>query len=186
MYRQDMFADPTESAGGHMIPVGFPGLSHGYERRLGPEGEEQDIIGPDGHTEQLPPYTRFAGADNPKIEPRGMLSLEERSESLGRFGAFSPLHRNITPPSPAVEEIIIQTPVSTSTDAAAPSEEDFDEKRWRNRTWKERRKYKLWGVLPLWLVVLGVLAIVVVAIICASVVGNYVEHHFRHPQQEQT
>ncbi|KAJ4377647.1 hypothetical protein N0V83_000475 [Neocucurbitaria cava] len=41
------------------IPVGFPGLNNGYHRVLGPDGEEQDIIGPDGHTEQLPPYSRF-------------------------------------------------------------------------------------------------------------------------------
>jgi hypothetical protein len=41
------------------IPVGFPGLNAGYHRVLGPDGEEQDIIGPDGHTEQLPPYTRY-------------------------------------------------------------------------------------------------------------------------------
>jgi hypothetical protein len=41
------------------IPMGFPGHSAGYHRVLGPDGEEQDIIGPDGHTEQLPPYTRY-------------------------------------------------------------------------------------------------------------------------------
>jgi hypothetical protein len=41
------------------IPLGFPGLGTGYHRVLGPDGEEQDIIGPDGHTEQLPPYTRY-------------------------------------------------------------------------------------------------------------------------------
>jgi hypothetical protein len=41
------------------IPVGFPGLNNGYHRVLGPDGEEQDIIGPDGHTEQLPPYSRY-------------------------------------------------------------------------------------------------------------------------------
>ncbi|KAH6616592.1 hypothetical protein C7974DRAFT_48027 [Boeremia exigua] len=41
------------------MPVGFPGLSNGYHRVLGPDGEEQDIIGPDGHTEQLPPYSRY-------------------------------------------------------------------------------------------------------------------------------
>ena len=42
------------------VPVGFPGLNNNYQRRLGPEGEEiADIIGPDGHTEQLPPYTQY-------------------------------------------------------------------------------------------------------------------------------
>ena len=41
------------------INVGFPGTPDNYQRRLGPDGEEvADMIGPDGHTEQLPPYTR--------------------------------------------------------------------------------------------------------------------------------
>ncbi|KAK8097906.1 uncharacterized protein PG998_013392 [Apiospora kogelbergensis] len=42
------------------IPVGFPGATDQYQRRIGPDGEEiADMIGPDGHTEQLPPYTRY-------------------------------------------------------------------------------------------------------------------------------
>jgi hypothetical protein len=42
------------------IPLGFHGLPDQYQRRIGPEGEDvDDIIGPDGHTEQLPPYTRY-------------------------------------------------------------------------------------------------------------------------------
>lgn len=41
------------------VPHVFPALGTGYHRVLGPDGEEQDIIGPDGHTEQLPPYTQY-------------------------------------------------------------------------------------------------------------------------------
>lgn len=42
------------------IPVGFANNTDPYQRRLGPEGEEiAGIIGPDGHTEELPPYTRY-------------------------------------------------------------------------------------------------------------------------------
>ncbi|KAK4175571.1 hypothetical protein QBC36DRAFT_22140 [Triangularia setosa] len=42
------------------IPLGFHGLPDQYRRRVGADGEEAgDIIGPDGHTEQLPPYTRY-------------------------------------------------------------------------------------------------------------------------------
>ena len=42
------------------IPVGFPGSQAQYRRRIGPDGEDVgDLIGPDGHTEQLPPYTRY-------------------------------------------------------------------------------------------------------------------------------
>lgn len=42
------------------IPVGFSNVPDMYQRRLGPEGEEvAAMIGPDGHTEELPPYTRY-------------------------------------------------------------------------------------------------------------------------------
>ena len=42
------------------ISVGFPGMADNYQRRIGPDGEDvADLIGPDGHTEQLPPYTRY-------------------------------------------------------------------------------------------------------------------------------
>jgi hypothetical protein len=53
--------DETSVLPAASIPVGFPGLTGSqYQRRLGPDGEEvADIIGPDGHTEQLPPYTRY-------------------------------------------------------------------------------------------------------------------------------
>ena len=52
---RDMHAiPPTVPAIQTAMPVGFPGLNNGYHRVLGPDGEEQDIIGPDGHTEQLP------------------------------------------------------------------------------------------------------------------------------------
>ncbi|KAL0264150.1 hypothetical protein SLS55_000096 [Diplodia seriata] len=62
MYPQNVFDDPDEIRPApvqNQIPVGFPGLGQGFHRQIGPDGEEQDIIGPDGHTEQLPPYSRF-------------------------------------------------------------------------------------------------------------------------------
>ncbi|KAB2575972.1 hypothetical protein DBV05_g5421 [Lasiodiplodia theobromae] len=62
MYPQNVFDDPDEIRPApvqNQIPVGFPGLGQGYHRQIGPDGEEQDIIGPDGHMEQLPPYSRF-------------------------------------------------------------------------------------------------------------------------------
>lgn len=59
MYPQ---GDGAEIRGGqdHSIPLGFHGLPDQYQRRIGPDGEEvADLIGPDGHTEQLPPYSRY-------------------------------------------------------------------------------------------------------------------------------
>lgn len=41
------------------IPVGFAGRANQYQHAPGSTGDEiADIVGPDGHTEQLPPYSR--------------------------------------------------------------------------------------------------------------------------------
>lgn len=50
----------------HPTP-GFPGLGQTYRRRFAPDGEEAaDLVGPDGYTEQLPPYTRYPNNVPPK------------------------------------------------------------------------------------------------------------------------
>lgn len=63
MYPQNPFTDTSSQAAASTvpaIPVGFANNADPYQRRLGPEGEEiAGIIGPDGHTEELPPYTRY-------------------------------------------------------------------------------------------------------------------------------
>lgn len=60
MYPQNPVEVPAPQPAVPAIPLGFTNTSDPYQRRLGPEGEDlADIIGPDGHTEELPPYTRY-------------------------------------------------------------------------------------------------------------------------------
>ena len=63
MYPQNTSTEAAASPGTaptSAIPVGFPGMADNYQRRIGPDGEDvADMIGPDGHTEQLPPYSRY-------------------------------------------------------------------------------------------------------------------------------
>lgn len=60
MYPQNPIEVPTSQPAVPAIPVGFTNVPDMYQRRLGPEGEEvAAMIGPDGHTEELPPYTRY-------------------------------------------------------------------------------------------------------------------------------
>lgn len=48
--------------------VGFDGSREPFQRQRGPEGADfEDIIGPDGHAEQLPPYSRYADNVAPKV-----------------------------------------------------------------------------------------------------------------------
>lgn len=60
MYPQNPIEVPSSQPVVPAIPVGFTNAPDMYQRRLGPEGEEvAAMIGPDGHTEELPPYTRY-------------------------------------------------------------------------------------------------------------------------------
>lgn len=52
-----------------VIPLGFPGHTQAYQRPPGRADDDVgDLIGPDGHTEQLPPYSRYPDGTGPKIE----------------------------------------------------------------------------------------------------------------------
>ncbi|KAJ3489515.1 hypothetical protein NLG97_g5978 [Lecanicillium saksenae] len=53
-------AAATVEANQQAIPVGFNGAAAPYERQIGPDGEDiGDLLGPLGHTEELPPYSRY-------------------------------------------------------------------------------------------------------------------------------
>lgn len=52
-----------------VIPLGFPGHTQTYQRPSGRADDDVgDLVGPDGHLEQLPPYSRYPDAAAPKIE----------------------------------------------------------------------------------------------------------------------
>lgn len=104
-----------------LVPVGFPGSNDQYQRRLGPEGEEAGgMIGPDGHAEELPPYTQYpdeaiarktqpitvstlpvpvvAGGmgmatRNPEFDSVEELSTLQSRQSLRSFATDSSVHR---------------------------------------------------------------------------------------------
>ena len=84
--------DPV--AGAPIVPVGFPGLGQQYTRRLGPDGEDvDDIIGPDGHTEQLPAYTRYPNAEGgqQRFVPGGLPPIMQESSPTLSGHASSPV-----------------------------------------------------------------------------------------------
>ena len=74
MYSQNTVPEDDQEVAG-MAPAmpGFPGNAQSQAqavRRLGPDGEDaDDLIGPDGYTEQLPPYSRYANGIPPKVDP---------------------------------------------------------------------------------------------------------------------
>ncbi|KAI9663298.1 MAG: hypothetical protein M1831_002582 [Alyxoria varia] len=182
LYTQNVAADaaPTSVPTNH-IPVGFPGNQSQYHRRIGPEGEEQDLVGPDGHTEQLPPYTRYPDETNQKTlagtalpaigESTPVESPESETQGLDRH----PLERNSqygSHGSAGGEHIL--APASQYQ----KEEVDNQAKSWRGGGWNEKKRTKICGVMPLWLVLLLLVGmVVVVAAVCGGVIGGVLGHH---------
>ena len=168
--------------------VGFPGLGHRYARRLGPDGEDaDDIIGPDGHTEQLPPYTRFPDGVPPK--ERLASAIQEA------FGPGSPQTPETSSPTEAgVPEAAAAVGAGAGvfagaavngagapqsiTDGTQNSEEHLRPK----EKWVEKSKQRTcFGRLPVWAVALIIGAIVIVAAVVGALIGRLVPNSPKHP-----
>ncbi|KAL4896957.1 hypothetical protein BDV59DRAFT_169431 [Aspergillus ambiguus] len=152
-----------------VIPLGFPGHAQAYQRPANRADDDVgDLVGPDGHTEQLPPYSRYPDGAAPKIE-----------------GAFDSVN-NVDPPpegttdrnglaGPPVSELSSRTVVPETQPAMAanaPADEPpatgimaFEEKL------KTKGKKKACCGLPVWtLVLVGV--VILVAACIGGVIGG--------------
>ena len=155
------------------IPIGFPGHTsgHAYQRRMGPEGEDyDDMIGPLGHTEPLPPYTRYANDlplkegmpvdvdtrppdPNPPQQSQETIEAEHSDQSTDR-GLVSP-----------------QSPTLVDSVATSPSERPEDGGHFKEKI-TERGKKKVFGTrVPLWLLLI-VIVLLLIAIILGGVLGQ--------------
>lgn len=197
MYPQNVMESPDEPAVSPIaaaIPVGFPGLNAGYHRRLGPDGEEQDIIGPDGHTEQLPPYSRYPEEGPTKAAMAAEASVSPIEAPLpatvptplpAPAPAPAPVPNSpvndVTPPPlapplpqpPAIEERVSEAASSASTVDIA--EQGISEKSKPSRRGKKKwGDKKLWGKIPLGLVIPLLILVLIFAIILGAVIGMVV------------
>jgi hypothetical protein len=178
MYPQNTVPE-AESTGDHTppiapVPVGFPGLNNSYQRRLGPEGEEiADIIGPDGHTEQLPPYTQYPDeamarktrpmVQVPLIGAGGMglatrnpefASLEDLNTPRSRHSTMSDLSNH-------------QVNTAARTVAEKPE----------LKKWQKVARGKLCGIIPIWAIVLAMIVLVLFGIILGAVLAALKPKH---------
>lgn len=172
MYTQSTAVEPEavhDGAPAANIPVGFPGLAGDqYQRRLGPDGEEvADIIGPNGHTEQLPPYTKYPDEafarklrSVPPSEGAGGIGLATRNPEFSSREDLS----NSPADAPSRQSTLSGT--SGEPAAAAPVSEKPPEK-----TWKVMAKQKVCGFLPVWALAVIVAIVIVIALLVGSVLG---------------
>ena len=179
MYSQNVIENPEENditPAPPAIPVGFSGLNTGYHRQIGPDGEEQDIIGPDGHTEQLPPYSKY-----PEEGPtKASLVAEATSTPIETAAPQDTLAALGNRPDRQGTSEVQMLPMSeiSSGGQSIPTE-----KSQKARSWKELRKKRvLWGKVPVCVLMVLLLFLLVFAVILGAALGSWVtrknmKHH---------
>lgn len=188
-------ASSTRSA---PVLVGFPGLNNTYQRRLGPDGEEvADIIGPDGHTEQLPPYTKYPdeafarkarSATPPPILPpppgAGGMGLATRDPE------FSSQEDLNAPPSRRSTRSMLSdstdhsdhsngtSPTSPTSSAHAPFASESEKPQLKR--WQRVARKRICGIFPVWaLGLVGVTLILFVVILLAVLASLWHKHSMK-------
>jgi len=182
---EDDLDDEIEPLQHNPVPVGFPGIGQGYTRRMGPDGEEQDIIGEDGHTEQLPPYSRYP-EEGPEKMPLLPTPLHSRVPVLGTNPGMEIMHTSLAPSQapPAAQSMSDESTLvemerrgSGSHLLSSPdsdSDSSYDEKKsWRQKTWRQRRHTKVCGMIPMWWLWVAIGVIIFIGAVMGGVLGGF-------------
>lgn len=161
------------------IAAGFPGLGLDYQRRLGPEGEDvDDLIGPDGYAEQLPPYSRYANGVPPKYTS-GTGSVrrsappvppDDSQETLNDSEPPSGTRENSAPANPFDDSATELNSAAGTTVLSKHESGSFKE-----RVREKGRGKVCCGILPCWL--LGVIVLIIVfAVFIGGIIGGVLAH----------
>ncbi|KAL8795447.1 MAG: hypothetical protein Q9195_002036 [Heterodermia aff. obscurata] len=177
-------------------PTAAMGPTQTYQRRMGPDGEDaDDLIGPDGHTEQLPPYTKYPNDLPPKERitiPERVVSpvqgtLQDSQETLNNSPAGYAEDRSLvfhpgnTGTSAEHAHNLTDTGSSTQLNSPPPGvKPSTDEGGNFKEVTATRNKSRICGILPLWLLVIIIVAVVVVVI--GATVGGVLRHE--HMERE--
>jgi hypothetical protein len=162
------------------VPVGFAGVGNSYRRQVGPDGEEQDIIGSDGHAEQLPPYSRYP-ENGPEKMPLLPTALHSRAPVHGTDPGMALMHAALQPTSSAqsMTDASELEPLQSTSELALPpthaprSFSQYGEKESSRKSfWKERMNRRVCGIRLWWiLAILG--AVLFVLALVGGVAGGY-------------
>lgn len=191
---------PTSETTEPSIPLGFTNVGDNYQRQLGPDGEEAgDLIGPLGHMEELPPYTRYPdNAYVPKPSPSSsdatpVANIAPNSSSeptIDGAGGIGLATRN--PEFSSTDDLgMARTRPSVRSNVSQNSHHDINtaaqdvaEKTPGNK-WQRRAKKKLCGIVPYWAICLLVVGMVLMGIIMGAVIGTIFSRHKKPPPQDK-
>lgn len=193
MYPQNIVPEAESSQAPTVtpVPVGFPGSNNNYQRRIGPEGEEiAGIIGPDGHTEELPPYTQypdeaFARKTRPNVSVdvpavasvpvvqvvpavQGVVPNPTMSGAGGiglatRNPEFASQENLNSPSRGSIMSEVSNHQVNTAAVAAAEKPP--------LKKWQRKARRQVCGIIPVWVFVLLAIVFVLFGIILGTVLA---------------
>ena len=182
MYTQNTVPEDDQDAVADIplpIAAGFPGLGLNYQRRLGPEGEDvDDLIGPDGYAEQLPPYSRYANGVPPKYtsgigsvrRSAPPIPLDDSQETLNNSEIPSNTREEATAVNPFDDSATELTSATGTTVLSKHEGGNFKE-----RIREKSRGKVCCGILPCWL--FGVIILIIVfAVFIGGIIGGVLAH----------
>ncbi|KAJ9610589.1 hypothetical protein H2200_005366 [Cladophialophora chaetospira] len=171
MYPQNTVPD-DDSSEAH-VGLEFPGLGRPLQRASrSPGNEVGDIVGTDGHIEQLPPYSRYADnviakGDMARIDPQRSVTEESTTPTA-------------TSTAPIAEAS------GSDVELTAMGSRSAEDEVARKEGMSEKRRRRTFCGLPLWTVLI-VVAIVVMAAVTGGVVGGVVgNQHGKHAEAGAT
>lgn len=165
MYPQNTVPEEEDSAPNLPLSIGlgFPGMGQAYQQGTRSAGDDiADIVGADGHIEQLPPYTRYPDAGVAK-EPPPLVDIPTIGQTRGR--SDSPMSSQSTRSQFFDNDVALN--VAASRTAGSESDGSLKER------WKEKSKRRVLCGLPLW-VLLVIIAIMILVGAIGGVIGGVV------------
>lgn len=165
MYSQNTVPEEDDvSLAPPTIPLGFPGMGGEYQRGAETRRDDiADIVGSDGHVEELPPYTRYADEAAAKETPPSSLAAPEST-------AVPPVPVMATQPSHNQHpENGVELNSAASRNAHSDSSGSLKERI------RQKSKQRICCGLPFWFifVIIGVLLFgVILGAIIGGVVGS--------------
>lgn len=182
MYAQNTVPEDDAALVAGLAPIvaGLPGSHQDFQRRLGPDGEDaDDLIGPDGYTEQLPPYSRYANGVPPKYTS-GLRNIDQRRASPppvdnSQQTIHSPQSGDVSLVNPFGDTSTQLSP--TGSAAVPPKHEDMN---FKERV-RRKGKTKVCCGVSYWLCI-AMVVILSLAVLLGGVIGGVVAH--RHGEEK--
>jgi hypothetical protein len=164
MYTQNIVPEEDDVRPPPMsIPLGFPGMGEVYQQgSRSVDHDIADIVGADGHVEQLPPYSRYPDNGVPK-DPVPQLNTATSGQTQDRSDAPMLPQPTASPSS----DHHVPLNVAAARTAGSDSDSSFKER------WREKSKRRVLCGLPMWCLLI-LIAVIILVGAAGGVIGGIV------------